>query len=549
MLAVYDWIRYWRPYVWGTSFKVHTDHSPLRSIKTKKDVTRRLTRMILNLQEYDFVLYYTPGKKNVVADALSRAPFAEERCYNMEDKIKEEAITPQELLFKEIKKEPISKRERRKHITKILSSKEKKRAKRWFDLLDKMEDPIKTPFIELAEMQAKDDTIKWCIRNAIENNVKGLWVIKDECLFRIGEKRRRRGKNLQLVVPIQLREEIMKTHHDDLLGGHCGFLKTLNKILQWYWWPKMRGDIKDWVQTCNICQTHSRNYGPKIGKLAPVMAEYPFQMVGMDIVTSFPVTERGNRSIIVFTDYYTKWVEAFAIPNEETVTIAYAFIKGIICRHGAPTYTISDRGVQFTSDIMREVTEMLGVKQKMTATYNPMADGQAEKAIGTLTNTLSKLVDSNPNDWDLILPYALWAYRTAVHATTKETPYFLVYGREPVDPTDVRVKHWLQKATKIETYTKEIGERLLEAKERVNKEVKRMKKASKERYDKDRINSPYQLNDIVWWKANAKTKEENRKLMAKYRGPYKITEVIKPEGHGLNVEITHIILRINILSQ
>ena len=63
MLAVHDWIRYWRPYVWGTSFKVHTDHSPLRGIKTKKDVTRRLTRMILKLQEYDFVLYYTRKKE------------------------------------------------------------------------------------------------------------------------------------------------------------------------------------------------------------------------------------------------------------------------------------------------------------------------------------------------------------------------------------------------------------------------------------------------------------------------------------------------------
>ena len=219
----------------------------------------------------------------------------------------------------------------------------------------------------------------------------------------------------------------------------------------------MRNDIKEWVQTCSVCQTHSRDYGPKIGKLAPITAQYPFQIIGMDIVTSFPITERGNRSIIVFTDYYTKWVEAFAIPNEETITIACAFIKGIICRHGAPAYTISDRGVQFTADIMREVTEMLGVKQRMTATYNPMADGQAEKAIGTLTNTLSKMVDSNPEDWDLMIPYALWAYRTAVHATTKETPYFLVYGRELVDPTDIRVKHWLGKTTNIETYTKEVA--------------------------------------------------------------------------------------------
>ena len=231
---------------------------------------------------------------------------------------------------------------------------------------------------------------------------------------------------------------------------------------------------------------------------------------------------------------------SFAIPNEEAITIANKLIRGVICRHGSPTYTISDRGVQFTSDVFKEVAEMLGVKQRMTATYNPMADGQAEKAIGTLTNTLSKLVGVNPTDWDLMIPYALWAYRTAIHATTKETPYFLVYGRDPVDPTDVKVKHWLQKATKVENYTQEVADRLLEAKKRVDIEVAKVKKATKKRYDKNRIDNPFKVGDIVWWKANAKTPKENRKLKAKYNGPYKITEMIKPEGHGLNVEITHL---------
>jgi len=67
----------------------------------------------------------------------------------------------------------------------------------------------------------------------------------------------------------------------------------------------------------------------------------------MDILTSLPETERGNQSIVLFTDYYTKWLKTFAIPNEKAITIANKLIKGVLCRHGALTTTISNRGAQF----------------------------------------------------------------------------------------------------------------------------------------------------------------------------------------------------------
>jgi hypothetical protein len=73
MLAIQCFVQYWRPYLWGTKFKVYTDHSPLRNIKIDKNCSRRLAGMILKIQEYDFDLYYTPGEKNV-ADTLTRAP-------------------------------------------------------------------------------------------------------------------------------------------------------------------------------------------------------------------------------------------------------------------------------------------------------------------------------------------------------------------------------------------------------------------------------------------------------------------------------------------
>ena len=111
--------------------------------------------MILNLQEYNFQLYYTFGKKNVVADALSKAPFAGEPLLNREEK--------------------------KGSINNILP-KEKNQKKKWFEILDKMDSPTDIPFLELAKMQTIDASIQRSIDKDIERDKQHLWVIKDECL-------------------------------------------------------------------------------------------------------------------------------------------------------------------------------------------------------------------------------------------------------------------------------------------------------------------------------------------------------------------------------
>jgi len=99
-------------------------------------------------------------------------------------------------------------------------------------------------------------------------------------------------------------------------------------------------------------------------------------------------------------------VKAYTIPNEKAIKIANKLIKEVLYRYRVLTTTIFNRGAQFISDVFKKVLEMLGIKQRMTTTYNPiLANGQAKKAISILTNTLSKLVETNPKNWDLMSPY------------------------------------------------------------------------------------------------------------------------------------------------
>ena len=416
MLAVYTWIRYWRPYVWGRAFTVYTDHSPLTGIKTRKDVTGRLTNMILKLQEYDYELKYTPGRTHHVPDALSRTPIAR-RTAEGEGMVApvegrddgedgyEEAVKGEELARRvlkgeegETKKEGYQVHERQRKAARRNMEEWGKRRYEWIGSLE-----------AISMAQLEDESLEECRALAVERNRKGIWMIEEEILFRI--RRRKRGReDVQLVVPKEWRQKAIEMEHDTKMAGHMGVFKTMERVARKYWWPGMRKDVADWIKTCLVCQEFKKGRAEKKGLLRPIEAYLPFELMGMDILTDLKVTKNGNKHIVVLTDYYTKWPEAFAIPNHEAETLAKIIVTKIMSRHGAPERIITDRAQDFMADVYRQITELINTKHSPMTPYHPQTDGQTERMIGTITGILARIAETE-NDWDEQLPYALWAYR------------------------------------------------------------------------------------------------------------------------------------------
>ncbi len=244
--------------------------------------------------------------------------------------------------------------------------------------------------------------------------------------------------HVQLAVPIELREAIMFVHHNDILAGHLGVNRTIDALRRLYWWPSMYACIEKWVLECITCQGCKNQSEKKKGLMVPMPATgWPFQRVGMDLITSFPVSARGNKYLLIFMDYLTKWPEAVALPDKKADTVARAFVEHIVCQHGALESLLSDQGKEFMNRVLKEVNMLLKISKLNTMPYHPQTDGMVERFNSTIENMLSKFVSDDQKDWDILVPYVLFAYRSTTHEITGESPFFLIYGREPYFLLDI----------------------------------------------------------------------------------------------------------------
>ena len=170
-------------------------------------------------------------------------------------------------------------------------------------------------------------------------------------------------------------------------------------------------------------------------QLTPIPVARPFDWVGVDVI-QFPKSHNGNQYAAVFVDYLTKWPEVFATPDQSAATIACLLVEHVVSCHGVPAALLSDRGAAFLSKLMAEVNLLLGIHKVNTTAYHPQTDGLVERFNWTLTDMLAKTVDRSGADWDQRLPYVLFAHRSSMQQSTMESPFYLLYGRDPRLPKE-----------------------------------------------------------------------------------------------------------------
>jgi len=344
------------------------------------------------------------------------------------------------------------------------------------------------------------------------------FIIKNNFIYK--KDKRKQGNLLRLIRKHEL-EPVLFMFHNDPTAAHFAVDAMFEKLRDRYYWPQMYEDIRSYVHACDPCQR--RGKFKKNQTLHPIPVNSPFYQIGIDFVGPLPLTEQGNKYIIVAMDYLTKWPEAKPVPAATAEQVAKFLYDDIIGRHGCPTKILSDQGTHFKNNMIAHLTKKFQIKQTFSTPYHPQTNGLVERFNRTLCESLSKLANDHKTDWDKYIAPVLFAYRTTKHNTTKFTPFYLVYGREaklPMDSLELEREHNL--LTRVHNLVEDLPRGRVCAKEQI--EIGQIKQ--KELYDK-RIKKEQHFSigqKVLYYKA-AQDNQHTGKLLPKWKGPYFIHEV------------------------
>lgn len=479
-LAVVWAITKFRPYIYGRPFRAVSDHHSLCWLANLKDPSGRLARWSLRLQEYDITVVYKSGRKHSDADCLSRAPVDAAPPDREDDDFPFLAVVT------------------------TTDMAQRQRA-----------DPGLRPLIE--HLEGLDVAVPRAFARGLSS-----YSIRNRVLYKRNFQHNK--ETFLLVVPSDLRPEILHACHDEPSAGHLGVTRTLARIRQKYYWPKLLPSVQHYVRTCRDCQRRKTPPLKPAGLLQPIPPPTaPFQQVGMDLLGPFPTSASGHRWIVVATDYLTRYAETQALSRATAAEVAQFFLKTIVLRHGAPSVIITDRGTAFTAELMQALFSLTRTSHRRTTAYHPQTNGLTERLNRTLADMISMYVDVEHRTWDEVLPYATFAYNTAEQETTRLAPFQLVYGRPVTTMLDAMlpISHG-DDVTNAYADVDIFLQRAEEARQLARCRIQQQQHRDASRYNLRHRDVHYQPGDLVWVWTPVRRRGLSEKLLRRYFGPYEV---------------------------
>ena len=323
-----------RSYVIRAKVIVYTDHSTIKYLLAKKDAKPHLIRWILMLQEFDLEIRDKKGTENLIADHLFRIELE-----------KEDGTTP-----------PINENFPDEQLFALHSA----------------QAPWYADFVNYLACGIISLGLSFQQKKKFFSDVKH-YTWEDPYLYKHCA-----DQMIRRCVPKEEMVSILYHCHSSEYGGHFGSAKTAAKVLQCgFYWPTLFKDAYTFVTACDRCQKIGNISKKNEMPLNNILEVELFDVWGIDFMGPF-ISSQNNKYILVVVDYVSKWVEAIALPINDSRVVVKFLKKNVFTRFGVPRVIISDRSSHFHNHHFEVLLAKYGVKYKVTLAYHPQTSGQIE---------------------------------------------------------------------------------------------------------------------------------------------------------------------------
>ena len=554
LTAIHWAIDYFKPYLYGRRFKVRTDHRPLVYLFGMNKPTSKLTRMRLDLEEYDFDIEYLPGKANVGADALSRIPTKSEDLKSMILVVNTRSMTNKEKqnnnprrsneTNNEIDHLIVWRTENPSEVNKLLKigcvvhhhnqlkinlyNHNYKKVLGIVTIPSTYNNESRTlefALLEIAKIlkQYKRDKIALS-EDDVFFNYYSLQALKEIAKTAISSYQIIIYKPPRFIHKQEEIQEILTRHHMTPTGGHIGQHRLYLKLRELYKWKNMKNNISNFVRSCGKCKINKVRRHTKEATVVTTTPSKPFEVLSADTVGPFTKTNNGNRYILTIQCNLTKYIVLIPIPTKEAAVIAKALVENFILIYGNFMELRTDQGSEYKNEVLDQVCKLLEIKQTFSTAYHPESIGALERNHRCLNEYLRSFTNVHQSDWDDWVKFYSFTFNTSPHIEHKYSPYELVFGHKAILPQDLQVNtQRTEPIYNLEEYYNELKFRLQNS-HRIAHQNLVNKKEHRQIILNSQINPiNVKIGDQVYI-----TNENRRKLDPVYIGPFKIIQIQDP---------------------
>lgn len=515
-LAVYHSIRHFRTYLQYCPFTVVTDCKSLKESYLKQDLIARVHRWWSYMQSFDFKIVYRPANRMQHVDYLSRHPISNEVSVHLTELLENnESYCPDSIESSQISSpaDAVSTK------AETISQSSQFSPNRNFPILRVNLTTLPDDWLMLAQRQDTEisEMLTKIESDELADDIRNTYEIRSGILCR---KIQRNNQTRCLpIVPQAYKWSVVNNIHGAIM--HLGFEKTLEKIVEFYWFKNMSKFVRKFVENCLTCKVAKTPSGRTQIELHSIpKTNIPWHTIHIDISGKLSGKNDIREYLIVLIDAFTKYVLLYPTRKIDSENVTKA-LKNSISLFGSPTKIIADQGRCFASNDFKQFCNKHQIDVHYIATGAPRANGQVERVMSVLTNMLTA-IEITERSWQDAVADIQLAINSTINRVTKSSPLELMIGKigRPLN---------LVIPTQAITGSQEVDlekQRKLASTNMIASAI----------YDKKRFNKgkakikPFSVGDLVFIQNEARNQE---KLSPKFRGPLKVVEVLENDRYIL----------------